>query len=243
MGGYYPLVNHHKVKKFRDFAYGKAFTSGVFLALSLTVMLPSAFDLWHQILENVQYPVATYIAIGTFIILLGLEHRLDHIKQEYEQTSTIIPIIMTIMISISAFFMGTALGVSNIVAAIMVFLAIMVHKGSAAFALALTMVKSRMTTLQAYLWFIIFALATPLGIILGSLVHQWFASANILLFKTIIISIASGVFLYLGTTHGLRHTPFVIHCHTSKGFLAMLAGLLMTVAVSMLLAYASNIQA
>ncbi|MEM9243192.1 MAG: ZIP family metal transporter [Pseudomonadota bacterium] len=242
IGGYYPLVKYNRAISEHAFPAGKAFTSGIFLALSLTVMLPSAFSLWQKILQHHVYPVATYIAIGVFIALLALEHRLDHIRQEQEPNSAIIPIVMTTMIGICSFLLGTALGVSDTLAAVMVFLAIIAHKGSASFALALTMVRSKMTRIQAYICFLCFAFATPIGIVLGAAVHRYITGESALIFKGIIISGAAGVFLYLATTYGLRHTPFVKNCRDSKGFLIMLLGLVITILVSVLLSYASHIQ-
>ncbi|MFT6835780.1 MAG: zinc transporter 1/2/3 [Francisellaceae bacterium] len=241
-GGYYPLMKYNQKMNEDSFPGGKAFTSGVFLALSLTVMLPSAFSLWQKIIPNQVYPVATYIAISTFIILLALEHRLDHIRQDQEPSSIIIPIVMTIMIGICSFLLGTALGVSDTLSATMVFLAIIAHKGSAAFALALTMVKSKMTRKQVYISFTCFAIATPTGIVLGSIIHQYFSGEIALIFKATVTSIASGVFLYLATTYELRHTPFATNCRNRKGFLIMLVGLIITIFVSVLLSYAHHIK-
>ena len=239
-GGYYPLVQYRYATEPHSFPGGKAFTAGVFLALSLTVMLPGAFSQWQKLLAPHNYPVATYLSISSFILLLAIEHFLEHIQQDHDTRSAIIPIVMTLMIGMCALLLGTALGVSDTLPAIMVFLAIMAHKGSASFALALTMVKSRMTRLQAWLCFICFALATPAGIVLGASMHHVFSSDAALAFKATVTSIASGVFLYLATTYELRHTPFVANCRHSRGFFIMLSGLLITVAVSLLLTYASH---
>jgi len=243
MGAYYPLIKHYKTIDNNSFPGSKAFTSGVFLALSLTDMLPDAFDAWQNyLLSNGYplYPVATYIAISTFIVLLALEHRLDHFKEDQKASSPVIPIAMTMMIGACSFLLGTALGVSDTSAAVMVFLAIIAHKGSVSFALALTIAKSNMTRTQAYLCFLCFVVCTPLGIILGSVVHQSLMGESALIFKAVVTSIASGLFLYLGTTYGLRHTPFVAHCNNRKGFSTMLLGLIITVLVSVLISYASH---
>ncbi len=239
-GGYFPLFKSSDSSP-DSFGGGKAFTSGVFLALSLTVMLPGAFGLWHKILLHHEYPMATYICISTFIVLLATEHRLDHIKQDAEPDSAIIPVVMTIIIGLCSFLLGTALGVSDTLAAVMVFLAIIAHKGSAAFALALTMVKSKLSRTQTYFCFGCFALATPLGIVFGSNLHRYLTSYDSLYVKATVVSIASGVFLYLGTTYGLRHTPFVSNCRNKKGFMSMLIGLCITVLVSVILNYAKGL--
>ena len=240
IGGYFPLFKY-KGESTHAFSGGKAFTSGVFLALSLTVMLPSGFSLWTQILQPHVYPMATYITIATFIILLAIEHKLDHVQQDADKYSPVIPIVMTLMIGLCSFLLGTALGVSDTLAAIMVFFAIIAHKGSAAFALSLTMVRSKMTRPQSFICFGIFALATPAGIVVGSIVHHSLSSHSGMIFKALVVSIAAGVFLYLATTFGLRHTPFVSNCKNKKGFFYMLIGLLITVAVSVILNYAQHL--
>jgi len=235
MGGYYPLVKYNQGIEKYSFADGKAFTSGIFLTLSLTLMLPGALGLWQKILVHHPLPVATYIAIGIFIILLALEHCLNNLKQEQEPNSAIIPVVMTIIIGICSFLLGTVLGVSDTLAAVMVFLAIIVHKGSSSFALALTMANSKLNRTQSYICFLCFASATPIGIVLGSIVNRYFTGEPILLFKAIITSSAAGAFLYLATTYGLKQTPFVTNCCNRKGFLIMLSGLVITIMVSILL--------
>ena len=70
---------------------------------------------------------------------------------------------MTTMIAIPSFFLGAALGVSDMPAALMIFLAIIIHKGTAAFALALKMVRSTMTRKQSLLLFSCFCCSTPPG--------------------------------------------------------------------------------
>ena len=49
-GAYMPLFNQEKAKKTRSFPLGQAFSAGVFLALALTLMLPSAFHIFRNVL-------------------------------------------------------------------------------------------------------------------------------------------------------------------------------------------------
>ncbi len=73
-GGYLPLFRPDRARQASGFPLGQAFAVGVFLALSLTIMLPSAFQLLHKAFPNVDYPLASGIAITAFLLLLGLEH-------------------------------------------------------------------------------------------------------------------------------------------------------------------------
>ncbi len=143
---------------------------------------------------------------------------------------------MTIMIAIPSFLLGTVLGVSEGDVALFIFLAILAHKGTAAFALALQMVKSRLNKLGIRLWFSLFALSTPSGIFFGEEIHLWLNSHALLLAKAFILSLASGVFLFLSCLHGLGHTAMIKHIGKPKGFLLMLTGFIITALVRWMMA-------
>ena len=66
-GGFLPLMRRSKARVTRSMALGEAFTAGVFLALSLTLMLPSAFHLLGKALPGLDYPIASVVAIGAFL--------------------------------------------------------------------------------------------------------------------------------------------------------------------------------
>ena len=246
-GGYLPLFRPHRAREANGFPLGQAFAAGVFLALSLTIMLPSAFQLLHKAFPNVDYPLASVIAITAFLFLLGIEHLTSFIMAGAQDdthealSSPVIPIIMTIMIAIPSFFLGTALGISETTAALLICIAIMAHKGSAGFALALKMVRSTLTRPQIFLLFSLFAFSTPLGIIVGEDVHQYLTGNTMMIVKGVILSLAAGTFLYMGTLHEMRHAPLIEHCCSKRGFLTMLAGMLLTAFVRLLLGEAHHI--
>ncbi|MFZ5450580.1 MAG: ZIP family metal transporter [Thermodesulfobacteriota bacterium] len=133
------------------------------------------------------------------------------------------------MIAIPSFLLGTALGISDTAAALMIVFAIMAHKGTAAFALALAMVRSTMTKAQTYVLLGIFVCSTPLGILVGHAA---------LVAKATILSLAAGVFLFMATLHEMKHSPIIIHCCTVRGFGHMLAGLVITAFVRLILGLA-----
>ncbi len=239
-GGYYPLFRQEKAKKANGFPLGEAFTAGVFLALSLTLMFPSAIHLLDKAFPEVDYPIASIIGIAAFLFLLGLEHITKHIKYTSkstgdELTPPSIPIIMTVMIAIPSFFLGTALGVSSTSAAVFIFVAIMTHKSSAAFALSLKMVRSTLMRNQTLLIFSLFAFSTPLGIIVGEDIHQYLSPHTMVIIKGTILSLAAGTFLYMSTLHELAKAPLIKNCGNKKGFLLMLCGFVITALVRLLI--------
>lgn len=241
-GGYYPLFQPGRARQSDGLPLGQAFAAGVFLALSLTIMLPSGFHLFAKVWPTIHYPIASLFALGTFISLLALAHIAYDIKIRRGDTDDLstpaVPIIMTVMIVIPSFLLGTALGVSGKASALLILIAVLAHKGSAGFALALAMVRSTMNRPQVFALYAFFALATPVGILVGSDVHEHLSRPTMILVKAVVLSLASGVFLFLGTLHELRHTPMIQHCCTFRGFVAMIAGLALTALVRLVLGLA-----
>jgi len=236
-GGYAPLFGT-RTKNTVSYPGAEAFTAGVFLALSLVIMLPAATSLLDAAWRT-EFPSASVAAGLFFFLLLGIEHAVEHLRLRENDRSTqstpAIPVIMTAMIAIPSFFMGTALGVSGRALELFIFIAIMAHKSSAGFALALEMVKSRLTPRCRLLLFCLFALSTPLGIILGGSVHSYLAGHGMQVVKGLVLAMAAGTFLYLGTLHELQRAPLIAHCNCRRNFLLLLGGFLLTVIVRMLL--------
>ncbi len=240
-GGFIPLTQREKARGSEGFPGGEAFTVGVFLALSLFIMLPNGFHLFQKALPQTHYPLAAVVSLIAFLFLLAVEqwtHKMEGPNVDSELSSPIIPIIMTVMIAIPSFLLGTALGISQTTAAIFIFVAVLAHKSSAGFGLALMMVKSKLSTKQIYLLYACFALATPIGIVVGVDLHQWLKGEGLVLAKAIILSLAAGVFLFMSTMHGLGHNPMIKRCADRKGFILMLTGLVLTAFVRLVLGMA-----
>lgn len=132
-GGAAPILRGRSVQS-GGFRMGTSFAAGVFLALSLVIMLPNAFHLFQKALPGWHFPMASFVALLAFVFLLRIEH-----------------------------------------------------------------------------------------------------------FKAIVLSTASGVFLFMGTLHEQKHAPLIINCCTAKGFSYMLAGLFITAAVRLLLGWANHL--
>jgi zinc transporter ZupT len=248
-GGFLPLMRRSKAGVRRGMALGEAFTAGVFLALALTLMLPSASHLLDKAFPGVDYPIASGVAIGAFLLLLGIGHMSQHIQEargdpegaESALSPPVIPLIMTAMIAVPSFFLGAAFGVSPTDTAILIFVAIMIHKSSAAFALALKMVRSTLTRPQVWLTFCLFAFSTPLGILVGADVHRFLGSEAMTVVKGIILALAAGTFLFMATLHEFRHAPMIIGVRERTGFAVMLAGLIVTAFVKFLIGEAHRL--
>ncbi|QDT44653.1 ZIP Zinc transporter [Gimesia alba] len=244
-GGYFPFVKPGQVRTNGGFPRGEAFSSGVFLALSLTMLLPASFHIFQQQLPEVNYPVGSVIAIIAFLGLLAMEHMTMHsiererIKIQNGRLPARIPLVMTTMIALPSFFLGTALGMSDNTDATLIFIAIILHKGTAAFALMLTMVRSTLSRSQTIILFTAFALITPLGILFGGFVHNELSPSTAII-KAIVLSLGAGTFLYMGTLHEMKHASLIEHCGKRSCFLTMVAGLVITALVRLVMGEAHH---
>lgn len=239
IGGYYPLARRELAGEPQGFSLGQAFAAGVFLALSLIIMLPNGLHLFSKAYPHSHYPMASLLAIAAFLFLVGLSHvaaaKQAETASDLRPSPSTIPVIITVMIAIPSFLLGTALGISETASALVIFFAIMAHKGTAAFALALAMVRSTLTRTQTLALFGLFVLSTPLGILVGADVHLYLTGLAGLVTKATILSLAAGVFLFMATLHEMKHSPIIIHCCTRQGFAIMLVGLGITSLVRLVL--------
>lgn len=224
-GGYYPLIRREQVEEPGSLPLGEAFASGVFLALAVLLMLPNAQHLFGMVDPGMTFPWGHFFAAVAFLTLLGLTHFLH---SDSGKDSPIIPIIMTAMIAIPSFLLGTAFGVSSSISAVVIAVAIMAHKGSAGFALALSMARSTLTRAQAITIYLLFACSTPTGILVGVFVHNWLTGSSVTAVKAVILALASGVFLFMATLHELKDTPMIASCNTLHGFGATVVGFVLT---------------
>lgn len=243
VGGAPPILRKRS-RQLAGFQLGSAFAAGVFLALSLIIMLPNGMQLFQKALPDEHYPLASLLALLAFVFLLMLEHvtaaRSRLSDDELQATTPFVPVVMTVMIAIPSFLLGTALGISSVVQATVILVAILAHKGSAGFALALAMMRSSLKYWQVIVLYLAFACATPLGIVLGEELQVYLSGETATLLKAVVLSLASGVFLFMGTLHEQKHAPLIISCCTPAGFGLMTFGLLLTAAVRLLLGVAKH---
>lgn len=224
---------------------GEAFASGVFLALALAMMLPASFHLFERALPGVNEPIASLIAMSAMLGLLGVSHLVRHLEQDLHDDAAgpnpVIPILMTLMIAIPSFFLGAALGVSETEQAVLILIAILLHKSSAAFALALKLSDSSLSVAGVRVTFGLFLVATPAGILAGSAVGGQLGAEGLLLARAAVLAMASGTFLFMGTLNELQSAPLIKRCRHWRGFVAMLAGIALTVCARLLIGEAHSL--
>lgn len=221
IAGWYPFRKRVKSPKGFDFPIGESFATGVFLGAGLLHMLPDSNDLFHSLGHH--YPAAFAIAGGTFLIFLWLEHLGREIYSHHQDNHPAFAIIALFMLSIHSMFSGIAMGISeNYSVIVMLFFAIISHKWAASFAIAVHLNKADMKPRKRSYLFLLFAVMTPLGTLLGALVdsqhyHETFIEA-------VFTAMAAGTFLYLGTLHGLERGVMIKRCCNLRDFSFVIIG-------------------
>lgn len=212
----YPLMKKHTARKHvESLELGEALASGIFLGAAFFHMLPDAIRVFHESYSSYHYPVPEVICIAGFLFMLFLE-RLS-LTFSGIQTKHSIPYILSLILIIHALIEGVALGIRpNLSETIMLFIAIIAHKGSESFALCIMLVKHHLPAKKILGILVFFALMTPLGIFLGNGINELALLGNAEWLEAGFNAFAAGTFLYFSTLH---HTHFHEHTDDSQGLL------------------------
>jgi len=225
LAGVYPFRRAIKRRSF-EFPVVEALASGVFLGAGLLHMLGSSSAQWTAL--GVTYPMAFLLAGGMFLLLLLMEHIGREIYERTHQSSkptcshqateqhycpgdNNLAVLAVVMLSIHSFLAGEALGLSGtFLVSVMIVIAILAHKWAASMALAIQINKSTLSVKTRVLLFLLFAVMSPLGILMG---HHLRSMGDVHAYiQPICISLAAGTFIYLGTLHGLKQSVMVAKC-------------------------------
>jgi zinc transporter ZupT len=227
--GIYPFFKKIKTNHAAPFPFGEALASGIFLGAGLLHMLNDATQQFVK--YGYDYPFTFLLAGSMFLILLLFEHITREIYQNTQTATSAFAILATLMLAMHSFLAGAALGVSDSLSFILIILvAILGHKWAASFALAIQINKSQLSTRFALILFISFALMTPLGILVGSTVTAQLHKYPLI--EPILIALAAGTFLYLGTLHGLKESILVERCCNLNQFTLVITGFIIMALVA-----------
>src|SRR3990167_8805579 len=67
------LKTHKEIDHTESFELGEALASGIFLGIAFFHMLPHSIGIFNQLFTNLNYPLAEFICVGGFSLLLFLE--------------------------------------------------------------------------------------------------------------------------------------------------------------------------
>lgn len=220
----YPLKAKQGIYR-ESFELGEALASGIFLGVAFFHLLPDAISLFQQLYGNMFFPMPEAVCLAGFVLLLFLE-RLSF-SNSFLTPQMIIPYILALILIIHALIEGTALGMSPMTEALMIFIAIIAHKGSASFALCITLMRYQLPFLRIVLIMTFFSLMTPIGIGLGSFISLITHSEKGLLAAAILNAFAAGTFLYIATLHHIRFHQRIEEAHALLEFSFLMLGLIM----------------
>ncbi len=197
----YP-IKKHGTKTNESLELGEAFASGIFLGVAFLHMLPASIASFNQLWPDAHYPIAELICIIGFVALLFLE-RLSMMANHDHAVG--IPYILTLMLVIHSLIEGMALGVNAAFAqALMLFIAIIAHKGSASFALCVTLMRHKIALKNILAIVFFFSLVTPVGIFLGAGLSSMSYLPQGQLLEAVFNAFATGSFFYMATLHHVQ---------------------------------------
>ncbi len=199
VGGMIPILVSKQQASRRYLSLGNALAGGIFLGVGFVHLLPEADEALRNVVDYPLAPLLAALGVGLLLLIdrVVLEGRNSMLGQEDEPTRPpFYAFVLLIVLSVHSIIAGMALGLQpEAAAALVVMLGILFHKGSAAFALIVTAHSAGNRKLWQTLW--LFAVMTPIGIVLGTVAGQVFEGRTALVFEGSFNAIAAGTFIYV----------------------------------------------
>jgi solute carrier family 39 (zinc transporter), member 1/2/3 len=210
---------------------GDAFASGIFLGVALFHMLPSAISSFAETMPAIHYPLAESFCAAGFLLLLFLERLSQYSSHHAHNHAHSLPYMLAFILVIHSLIEGAALGINATFAtATIIFVAILAHKGSESFALAIILNRSTLSLKNIMITVLIFAFMTPLGILLGSSLQT--TSLTGALLTAGFNAFAAGTFLYMSTLHHINHHHRANEAESLMEFLFLVIGLVIMAVIA-----------
>ncbi len=199
-GGVAPLRIEHSKSSAKIFSLSNLFAGGIFLSAGFVHMLGDANSNLDPL--NFAFPIVPGLCIAAILLILFLERVVltgDDIGEQ-AKGKDFAPYMLVIILSVHSIIAGISLGAETSLSdTIIIFIAIIAHKGSAAFALGVSMARAQFPAAKLRKIIALFSLSTPLGILLGSVISQWLTGQSVVIFEGVFDSLAAGTFIYVAT--------------------------------------------
>ncbi len=212
-GAALPLLSSSAAVGGRFMSWGNAFSAGIFLGIGLIHMLGEAQAAWSAL--GWDYPIAFVLATAAFAASLLFEHVLlpepaheivhhhghDCIEEHHAETGAtgLYAYVLVVVLSLHSVLAGVALGTQDSFAnGLVIFSAILVHKATAGFALGVSLARSGIVRSRSLRLTTLFAVMTPLGILLGIALNLAFRQASGAL-DAAVLALAAGTFIYIAS--------------------------------------------
>ncbi len=234
LGGVISLKIAESKRHNKLFALGTSFSAGIFLGAGLIHMLPDAVKNYAQTVKSA-FPWAFFLCALGFLLLLFIEnifldkhHNIQFNDSDHDSPLT--PYLLAIILSIHSVITGVSLGTENTLSlTLILFLAVIAHKGSAAFALATNLIKSQFNKSKIMYIIIFFSLMTPIGIIIGAILDKVLPHRSEHIVEGLFDSMAAGTFLYISIVNLLNKEFNIKKYIGAKIFFVALGFSLMTI--------------
>ncbi|XP_072324925.1 zinc transporter ZIP1 isoform X2 [Scyliorhinus torazame] len=129
----------------------------------------------------------------------------DHVHIDVNAHSAFRSFILFLSLSLHSLFEGLPIGLQQTESKVLqIFAAILIHKSIIVFSLALKLVQSNVPRGRVMLYIIIFAIMSPLGIVIGIIITQVKSASNALA-QSILEGITAGTFIYITFLEILPH--------------------------------------
>ena len=198
-GGIIPLLAGRRHGSRRFLSLGNSLAGGIFLGAGFIHLLPEAGEAFEEIFE---YPLAPLLAAAGVAGLLLIDRVLfdgyARPGQAKESRQPIYPLVLLVVLSIHSTIAGCALGLeAEVATSLLVMMGILFHKGSAAFALMVSVRASGADRRRLWTVLTIFVAMTPLGIVLGTVASNVLEGQSATLIEGVFNALAAGTFIYI----------------------------------------------
>ncbi|HCU05675.1 MAG TPA: hypothetical protein DIC51_05250 [Coxiellaceae bacterium] len=205
-GGLFPIFLNATQTAQQILVCGEAFSGGVFLGAGFIHLLGDSQALFQQ-LGCGRYPLSFAICALSIFLLQVIEEGVTHCFQHRGSGKVgWIAYLLIILLSIHSILEGAALGVETTLAGfVLIFIAIISHKGAESFSLGVNMRKSRLVQVVMTRLMFLFSLMTPVGILLGSVLMHFVQGYKGQCIQAVFDAVAAGTFIYIAAFHAATH--------------------------------------
>lgn len=196
---------------------GNCFAGGIFIGAGLIHTLADSAGLFTELYPDMDFPIWAALAGLAIVLLMWIDKSASRGSNGRVGGATLF-----LVLSIHSLLAGMALGVeAHPAQAIAILIAIVAHKGSAAFALGLR-------STEAHYWrrMTAFALMTPIGVVIGTGITLLLQSQSEQRFEAVFDAIAAGTFLYVALSEILPG-ELEDNEHVHRAMISTVAGLLL----------------
>lgn len=175
------------------------FAGGVFLAAGLIHVLPDAQGQLASVFPAMDYPLFGLLATASVALMVMIDQwGHSRVSHDPAHRTGISAAVLFLVLSIHSVITGFALGIEGQgVAAMALLIAVLAHKGTATFALALKVAPVSENDRRFYQRMIGFALTTPVGVLMGFLALKHLSGQSGALMEGVFDALAAGTFVYV----------------------------------------------